>query len=110
MLSDDEMALDDYPIQLLGFHLVLTVSLTPFPPTFPLSLSDLYPDQSDTPISPRVFGDCRPHIMSSVIDLESQQVAQAVPRAGAFFPLSHHRRSGNGSQGRGGRNRDARNG
>jgi hypothetical protein len=36
--------------------------------------------------------------MSSVIDLEAQQVAQATPRAGAFFPLSHHRRSGNGSQ------------
>jgi hypothetical protein len=38
------------------------------------------------------------HTMSSVIDLEAQQVAQAAPPAGAFFPLSHHRRSSNGSQ------------
>ncbi len=88
MLSDDGMALDDYPIQ--STRVDLSHSL-PFPRTFPLSLSDLYPDQSDTPISPRVFDDCQPHIMSSVIDLESQQVAQAAPRAGAFFPLSHHR-------------------
>jgi hypothetical protein len=52
-----------------------------------------------------------PHIMNSVIDLEAQQeVAQAAPLAGALFPLSHHRRSDNGSQGRGGRSRDARNG
>jgi hypothetical protein len=48
--------------------------------------------------------------MSSVIDLEAQQVAQAAPGAGAFFPLSHHRRCGNNSQGRGARSRDARNG
>jgi hypothetical protein len=27
--------------------------------------------------------------MSSVIDLEAQQVAQAAPRAGTFFPLTH---------------------
>jgi hypothetical protein len=39
-----------------------------------------------------------PHIMSSVIDLEAQQVAQTAPRASAFFPLSHHRLSGNGSR------------
>jgi hypothetical protein len=31
--------------------------------------------------------------MSSVIDLEAQQATQAAPRAGAFFPLSHHHRS-----------------
>src|SRR5712691_3271701 len=37
----------------------------------------------------------RPHIMSSVTDLEAQQVTQAAPRTGAFFPLSHQRRSGN---------------
>jgi hypothetical protein len=40
-----------------------------------------------------------PHIMSSVIDLEAQQVAQTAPRAGAFFfSFSHHRPSGNGSR------------
>jgi hypothetical protein len=36
--------------------------------------------------------------MSSVIDLEAQQVAQAAPRAGAFFPVSHQRQNGNRSQ------------
>ena len=27
------------------------------------------------------------------IDIEAQRAAQATPRAGAFFPLSHHRRN-----------------
>jgi hypothetical protein len=27
------------------------------------------------------------------IDVEAQRAAQATPRAGAFFPLSHHRRN-----------------
>ena len=37
--------------------------------------------------------------MDSVIDLEAQQVAESMTPAGAFSPLSHHRRSGNGPQG-----------
>ena len=37
--------------------------------------------------------------MDSVIDLEAQQAAESMSLAGAFSPLSHHRRSGNGPQG-----------
>ena len=37
--------------------------------------------------------------MDSVINLEAQQVAESMTLAGAFSPLSHHRRSGNGQQG-----------
>jgi hypothetical protein len=87
----------------------LTLSHT-FPPflLYCTSLSCTVTNLTHQISHPRVFDDC--HIMSSVIDLEAQQVAQTAPRAGAFFPLSHRRRSGNGSRGRGGRNRGARNG
>jgi hypothetical protein len=40
--------------------------------------------------------------MNSDIDLEAQQVARAAPRAGAFFPVCRHRRSGNDSRDVGG--------
>jgi hypothetical protein len=52
--------------------------------------------------------------MSSEIDLETGQVARAIPRAGGFFysflMTLHPVGSVNGSRGRGGRSRDARNG
>lgn len=77
----DGVGLPNSVISFISCRLSHSLSL-PFP-----SLSELYCDPSCTPkFLILAFSDDYPHIMSSDIDL------------GAFFPLSHHRRSGKGSR------------